>query len=549
MADFQDEILATYKGESDPVFELVTVDTNEYKLVLKNTISQAGTPFANSNVATNTEILDKSIGNKIITPKALDGALNTITAGETVAIGNALFTDKSTGKAKKFTFDADIPDLINLMTGAQPARFAETYSTDNENVKLAIYFTSTTDLKCRLIDISDIDSPSLKTQYTVKNSSSAAVKTVQLNDTEVIVLLHAAGASTNIDMYHLSINTTTFAVTVTENLAVLTDSVSTTSNTCSPARISDSTFAVAYSRTSDTYIKHVSVSGSTITAGAGVQFDTSTRYLYQAGVEVASNVVMFSFSNSTIRCAYWTGSTFTLGTIYSPNLTYNTTVYYRVADNVIGYVNNTSDYVGTITVDGSYDCTHKARCLTEFLNNVYNVAYDNITQKLYVITYATTSAYQYSIYVFKISSDGKVGFEYEITSSNDDYYSTSSPAYGLENDFYYNSISFHRNKTNTNLVVAKFSANASNYKQAIRIIPALDKFEEFIGLTAKAGATDDVIVYKVSGTLKNLTGLTAGSDYYIQEDGTIGTSETQFKIGTATSTTELSISKDFKRVL
>ena len=95
MAEFFDEIIDLYKGESEPVFELVPVDenANEYKLVLKNNISQAGTLYAKSNIATDVNINDVTSGDKIVTPKSLldlKGKWVPIDSGTTVAVATSV---------------------------------------------------------------------------------------------------------------------------------------------------------------------------------------------------------------------------------------------------------------------------------------------------------------------------------------------------------------------------------------------------------------------------------------------------------------------------
>ena len=74
MANFLNEILAAYKGEASAVFELTLIDTNEYTITLKNTISQAGTPYALSNIATAAETLAGTANDHLVTPLGLANA-------------------------------------------------------------------------------------------------------------------------------------------------------------------------------------------------------------------------------------------------------------------------------------------------------------------------------------------------------------------------------------------------------------------------------------------------------------------------------------------
>ena len=70
-------------------------------------------------------------------------------------------------------------------------------------------------------------------------------------------------------------------------------------------------------------------------------------------------------------------------------------------------------------------------------------------------------------------------------------------------------------------------------------------FEDFEGIAYTGGAAGDTKTISLVGDIiDNLTGLTAGATYYIQSDGTYGTTKTAWKVGIAISTTAMIIKKD-----
>ena len=86
MADFKDEIIDTYKLETDPVFKLVEVDANEseYKLQLMNTVLQNGTQYSLSSKASTTEAKNPLNDDKILTASSIKDIYQMIGKSEIV---------------------------------------------------------------------------------------------------------------------------------------------------------------------------------------------------------------------------------------------------------------------------------------------------------------------------------------------------------------------------------------------------------------------------------------------------------------------------------
>ena len=82
----------------------------------------------------------------------------------------------------------------------------------------------------------------------------------------------------------------------------------------------------------------------------------------------------------------------------------------------------------------------------------------------------------------------------------------------------------------------------SNYGKAFIFTPIVSNITDFIGITAEAiadTATGPVNVY--GGINEAQSGLTIGSDYYVQADGSIATTVSDVKIGQAISATTINI--------
>jgi hypothetical protein len=105
-----------------------------------------------------------------------------------------------------------------------------------------------------------------------------------------------------------------------------------------------------------------------------------------------------------------------------------------------------------------------------------------------------------------------------------------------------NSFSNSATYNSTNGIVVNAFEGSSSYGTAVTYQPGSTNSADFIGITAEAisnTATGAVNVY--GGINEAQTGLTIGSDYYVQNDGSISTTSSAVKIGQAISATTINM--------
>ncbi|MBP04091.1 MAG: hypothetical protein CMA72_04825 [Euryarchaeota archaeon] len=170
-------------------------------------------------------------------------------------------------------------------------------------------------------------------------------------------------------------------------------------------------------------------------------------------------------------------------------------------------------------------------------NTRYTLASSQITQSSISWNAAANKAYALVTY----SSGSNHGIEMTVSGSaitvdaNDTVNSATANQYGL--------FSVYDDTAKVNVV--GYLANSSNiYRTAnvIRLAYNETNNTDFIGITAEAisdTATGAVNVY--GGINEAQTGLTIGSDYYVQDDGSLSTTASSVKVGQAISATTINM--------
>ena len=288
------------------------------------------------------------------------------------------------------------------------------------------------------------------------------------------------------------------------------------------------------------------VSGTSISFGSNTAFESSNTTNIDAAFDSNSNKVVIFYNASSIGKAIVgtvSGTSISFGS--SVNITgnslneirgaFDTTnnkmiVAYKDPDGtvpgegcgIVGTVSGTSISFGSQTVFRSKNCNYLSIAFDSNANKIV-VTYQNDTDnprvgELVVGTVSGTS----------ISFDTQVVFDSSISGG---HYSYTSATFD----------------SNSKKVVISF-ADSSNSRygtslvfQAAGSVPNLTS-ENYIGISRSGAASGAGAVIDTQGAIAdNLSGLTAGQSYYVQTDGTLGTTAATPSVfaGTAVSATKL----------
>ena len=288
------------------------------------------------------------------------------------------------------------------------------------------------------------------------------------------------------------------------------------------------------------------VSGTSISFGSNTAFESSNTTNIDAAFDSNSNKVVIFYNASSIGKAIVgtvSGTSISFGS--SVNITgnslneirgaFDTTnnkmiVAYKDPDGtvpgegcgIVGTVSGTSISFGSQTVFRSKNCNYLSIAFDSNANKIV-VTYQNDTDnprvgELVVGTVSGTS----------ISFDTQVVFDSSISGG---HYSYTSATFD----------------SNSKKVVISF-ADSSNSRygtslvfQAAGSVPNLTS-ENYIGISRSGAASGAGAIIDTQGAIAdNLSGLTAGQSYYVQTDGTLGTTAADPSVfaGTAVSATKL----------
>ena len=336
-----------------------------------------------------------------------------------------------------------------------------------------------------------------------------------------------------------------------------------------------------------------SVSGNTVTHGTPVQFESGSSGYISAAFDSSNNKVVFAYydygnsSYGTAVVGTVSGTSITFGTpvVFSTATTsFTTTVFdssnnriaiaYRDSDNsnygtaIVGTVTTGPDAIsfGSAAVFESVSVNYGATTFDSNSNKVVH-AYSGTSeagrgvvgtvsgtsisfgtpvtfQDLAITTAATfdTSANQVIIaYRYQVGSGTRYGRVVKGTVSG------TSISFSTPENFSSLAIAYDvcvAYDANANRSVISFQQAPNDYGTSVSYNNDAFEPSNFIGITdAAISDTASGNVTIKGGISTNVTGLTAGSDYYVQGDGSISTTSTSpaVKIGKALSATAINL--------
>jgi hypothetical protein len=302
-----------------------------------------------------------------------------------------------------------------------------------------------------------------------------------------------------------------------------------------------------YSGSSGLYWSKATYSGGSVSWSSGT-FNTTNPWKFSGGISYDPVVeqVLINCSLSSNDSGYALIGYFNSGT-----LTYNSGYQYSSGGLNAGsthetsacHIPNTNSHIFTWRGSASLSDYAYAQIIEwdgstiDVSNTRYTIASSTITQSSVSWNVAANKAYALVTY----SSGSNHGIEMTVSgaaitvNANDTVNSSTANQYGL--------FSVYEDTAKVNVV--GYLANSSNlYRTAnvIRLAYSETNSADFIGITAEAisdTATGAVNVY--GGINEAQTGLTIGSDYYVQDDGTLSTTASSVKVGKAISATTINM--------
>jgi len=280
------------------------------------------------------------------------------------------------------------------------------------------------------------------------------------------------------------------------------------------------------------------VSGTSISYGSPTVFETGSTDLISATFDSNANKVVFSYrdvSNSNYGAAV-------IGTVSGTSISFGTPVFFE-SDSITGNTSTTFDSSSnkTVTVYGR-DNVGKAVVGTVSGTSISfgtPVVYVSQEQIGTAVTFDPTA--NKSVISFRLQPDGEGTLVVGTVSG-------TSISFGSSVEFesgsaYYPSSTFDSNSDRVVIgytILGGGESNAVVFRNAASI-PNLTS-ENYIGIAKGAAANGTSAVVQTGCSINDAqSGLTAGQDYYVQADGTLGTSPADPSVfaGTAVSATKL----------
>jgi len=431
--------------------------------------------------------------------------------------------------------------------------------------------------------VSSPNSISLGTAVTVINASINTITSVFDPVSQKVVVVYAISTGTYAIVGTVSGTTITFGTAV-----LITAFVSTVSSGCFHTTNSTSVFAVNYFDGSNTrgYAFTVSVSGTVPTIGTLYQFSTATIRSISIIYDVNANKCLIGFDDAIVsqfgnlKVATVSGTTITYGTTLVFNLdaaNYIALSYDSTAlKTVVCYVENNTVPVDKLfsrvaTISGTSVTVGTATTISAVTSGYVSDCYDSINNKTVVSFFTTGTPGGYAI-IGTVSgttisfgtavlytattqnynaicfnpSIGKVDIVFGVSTNNNVIVGTVSgttitfgTAASITPYSSYNSIIY--DSLNQKVVITYASTRASSSVGSIGTATNLTS-TNFFGISTAAFASSSTATINTIGSLNSKqTGLTAGSGYYVQNDGTLLTSAGTPSVyaGLATSTTSI----------
>jgi hypothetical protein len=240
----------------------------------------------------------------------------------------------------------------------------------------------------------------------------------------------------------------------------------------------------------------------------------------KAIVSVGNNLVTFYVLSVDGSDAVTAGSAFTM-----ENSNSGTHSLIKIADNtaLVSYTVTTSNIIRVAKLSAA-STTITASNYNEINRGIYTTGYTKLTKindDRYVLSVATATALLNVICIFEYSGD-TVRVLKELKSIN---LGTASTLHSIAYIGKDKSIEIYK--------------GTSNYAYA-KVIPT-PYYKNVIGITTETATAGNDAAVITKGVVTGLTGLTEGSMYYLQDDGSYATTPTEYKLGVALSTTSLQL--------
>ena len=318
-----------------------------------------------------------------------------------------------------------------------------------------------------------------------------------------------------------------FETTSTDDIAISYDTVNTK-------------FVVFYREGSLGYgkVKIGTVSGTSISFGSIVTFNSGQASQISAVYDPVTEKVIVCYKDDTAYNGFGTalvgtvsGTSISFGSknVFNSGTTFYTAVAYdSVSDKiVISYKDNSNNYYGTAVVGTVSGTSISFGAETVFISSEANwisTAYDSSNNKI-VTSYQDQTNSNYAKISVGTVSGTSISFGSAITlNTSTSYYTAASYAGGGSV-----LISFQSQQSPTIGLSRVYNLGASNSA-------------DFIGITdAAISDTASGSVTIKGGISTNVTGLTANSTYYVQDDGSLSTTTSTVLAGKALSSTSINL--------
>ena len=282
------------------------------------------------------------------------------------------------------------------------------------------------------------------------------------------------------------------------------------------------------------------VSGTSISFGSSTVFNYGASYNSASAYDTANQKVIIAYMNSNnsnygtaiVGTVSGTSISFGSATIFNSATTQEIACSYDInaAKILISYRDGGNSNSGTAivgTVSGTSISFGTAAVFSS--GNMFwtESAYDVSAQKI-VIAYKNNSNSNYGTALSATISGTSVSF--------------GTPVVFEDSTIDYISVAY--DSTAQKVIIAYKDTGNSNYGTSVVWTTSYDlsNYTDFIGITAEAisdTATGAVNVY--GGINEAQTGLTIGSDYYVQADGSLSTTASDVKVGQAISATTINM--------
>jgi len=281
------------------------------------------------------------------------------------------------------------------------------------------------------------------------------------------------------------------------------------------------------------------VSGTSISFGSGVVFNTNTSGYMGSTFDSSNNKVVIAYQNSgngfrgtaIVGTVSGTSISFGSATAFNNGNTQDMSCTFDSNSNkvVVAYRDNGNGNIGAAivgTVSGT-SISFGSEVELDGSDSYYlSATFDSNSNKVVIAWKNITSSNKGSVIVGTVSGTS-ISFGSSLFFSD-----VNTSEVGTTFD------------SNSNKVVLAYRVSSGNYGYGVILIPSSTNLtsENFIGFSDAAYADTQTATIEVGSAVNNgQSSLTIGQQYFVQEDGTIGTTAADPSViaGTAISTTEI----------